>query len=119
VKIGSESIPATASTQKPLGNLNNGTYSTGLSCPNINIVPRLPVVFNYLIVNAGSAGADAVRQALGAVGTALANTPSLNLPGFTSCLARVVQEYGSILNPIFKGGLLRRPCRRRAEYLHV
>ena len=104
VKIGSESIPATASTQKPLGNLNNGTYSTGLSCPNINIVPRLPVVFNYLIVNAGSAGADAVRQALGAVGTALANTPSLNLPGFTSCLARVVQEYGSILNPIFKGG---------------
>ena len=104
VRVGSESAPATVSTLKSLGNLNNGTFSTGLTCPNVTIVPRLPVVFNYLIVNAGSAAALDVRQAIDSVGALLTETPSLNLPGFASSLALVAGEYSSILNPIFKKG---------------
>src|ERR1019366_5211658 len=67
VKVGSET-PLTAGTPKSLGNLNNGTFSTGVSCANVP-PGGLPLVFNYLIVNAGSGPAGTVLKNMEALGT--------------------------------------------------
>jgi hypothetical protein len=103
VKIG-DTTPQTAFTKKSLGNLNNGTYNTGVTCPNVTIDPGIPVVVNYLIVNAGSASADAVTSALQSVSFKLADLTNLDMPPFASGLQMCASYFAADLAPIFKPG---------------
>jgi len=104
VKVGSET-PLTVGTPKSLGNLNNGTFTTGVSCPNFAPI-AFPLVLNYLIVNVGSSPASTVLSTMEELGAYIANTPGLNLPPFASALELVTQDpiCASILKPIFKAG---------------
>jgi hypothetical protein len=68
-KLGTKLITAFQS----LSNVNNGTHPVNLSIPDVEIDTGDSFVFNYLIVNAGSANGDQVRAALEATGTAWAN----------------------------------------------
>jgi hypothetical protein len=49
---------------KPLGDLNSGNFVIDLALPGIDVIPELPIVFNYMIVNAGSASEGDVSGAL-------------------------------------------------------
>ena len=49
---------------KPLNDLDSGNFSINLALLGIDIEPGIPFVFNYLIVNAGSASEGDVFGAL-------------------------------------------------------
>jgi phospholipase C len=91
----------TVFVQKPLGDLNNGTHSVGLSV-EVDIPDDDTIaVFNYLILNNGHGGNDAVAKAAqsalstiakeiinnGAVAAAAITIGSIVVPFFVSALA--------------------------------
>jgi hypothetical protein len=67
LKLGS-SPPTTI--VNPIGNVDNGTHPLQMSFTGVEVGQDDSFIFNYLIVNAGSATTDEVRAALEAVGVA-------------------------------------------------
>jgi hypothetical protein len=63
---------ASTKTQK-MGDLNNGTYSTGLTFENVAIGDEQIVVFSYTIMNNGHSNPDVVEKNLADAATTLAN----------------------------------------------
>ena len=87
---------------QPLGNVNNGTHSVNLSLSGIDINQDDSFVFNYIIVNAGSANSDEVRAALEAVGAAWANGGGPPAPPLTSADGIDTDYLVAQLNGIFR-----------------
>lgn len=58
---------------QPLGNVNNGVHPVNLSISGFDFGQDDTLVFNYVMVNAGSTNIDQVRAALKAVGGAWAS----------------------------------------------
>jgi hypothetical protein len=69
---------------KALGNHNSGSFAINLAILGVDLEPGASLVFNYMIVNAGSTNASAAQTALKAAGAAWANgagPASTNLVG--------------------------------------
>jgi hypothetical protein len=76
---------------KKMGDLNNGTFKTGLLFDNVSVADTVPVVFTYTIVNNGHGSQANVEKALQQAGTQLAQKAS-------EAAARAVgAEIGSLL----------------------
>jgi hypothetical protein len=90
-------------TQKKfMGNLNNGTFTVGLSFPNVVVPTNGSVAFNYLIVNSGHKSEGDVDKALEAAGSALANKALV--AGGTALGTAILPGLGTILGAL--GGFL-------------
>ena len=95
--------PATQSTCKPMGNLNNGTFNPAVGFPAVNIPEGAPVVINYLILNSSLKDKDSVVEAgLEQLGGRVATTSIVPLTPLVSCLEAVAtrfsQEIANITN---------------------
>jgi hypothetical protein len=92
---------ATQSVCKPMGNLNNGTFSPGGGFPAVNIPEGAPVVINYLILNSSLKDA-VVEPGLQQLGGRIATASVVPLPPLASCLEQVAatfaDEIGLITN---------------------
>jgi hypothetical protein len=100
VKIGGGAVQTTA---KPMGNVNSGTFQVDLAFPGLDANPGDNIIFNYLIVNAGSAKQGAVEAALQNASTLWANgqgPASVNLTGALSdAQPWFNNELKTVLNP--------------------
>jgi hypothetical protein len=89
---------------RQLGDLDSGNFSINLALLGIDIEPGIPFVFNYLIVNAGSASEGDVHSALQNASNLWANgqggPASANLTGaLEDGQTWFNDELKSILNP--------------------
>jgi hypothetical protein len=87
---------------KPMGNVNNGTHQVELSFNGIEVDQDDTVLFNYLIVNAGSATEAQVESELRTVGAAWANGQGPTPPQMTSALGADLAWFNSELKGILK-----------------
>ncbi len=114
---GSEVIWPWANPQtqtRSMGNLNNGTYSVGLSFGPVPVAPNQVVVMNYLIVNSGhnppsdvettleKAGNAAATYAGTAVGTAIG---TVIFPGLGSLIGSALGALAGWLTGVVFGSL--------------
>jgi hypothetical protein len=100
VKVGDEAplIPLFSS----LGNLNSGTHPIEQQLPPIDLEPGDECVFNYLIVNAGSAnGVDVVRALINA-SVAWASGQGPASTNFTGALEDGQTFFNQELTPLLK-----------------
>jgi hypothetical protein len=88
--------------KKSMGNLNNGTFTVGLSFPNVVVPAGGSVVFNYLIVNSGHSSESTIDNALESVGGSLAEKGLV--AGGTALGTAILPGLGTILGAI--GGWL-------------
>jgi hypothetical protein len=88
---------------QPLNNVNNGTHViNNVSASGIDIGQDDSLVFNYLIVNAGSANSDEVRAALKAAGAAWLNGGGPSAPPLLSADGIDTDYLVAQLNGIFR-----------------
>jgi hypothetical protein len=99
-KLGSQQDPTTVF--QPLNNVNNGTHVINVSASGIDIGQDDSLVFNYLIVNAGSANSDEVRAALKAAGAAWVNGGGPPAPPLASADGIDTDYLVAQLNGIFR-----------------
>jgi hypothetical protein len=67
--------------KKSMGDLNNGTYTVGLSFLNVAVDPKGKVTFNYLIVNSGHKSESEIYSVLENAGGSLATKGLTTLGG--------------------------------------
>ena len=90
---------------KALGNVNNGVHQIGLSPGNISVDQTDSVLINYLIVNAGSASAADVDQAMQLTAGKLAAGDLPGLPRLSSLTIEFADWFKQQL-----GAILKSPC---------